>query len=102
MMEINRLVHARPGAASPTWGDIMRIIAISAFVLSVTAIVAFNLTGPVVAANQPSSSQQSQCEAQKRACLDAGAQTGQFGARYVPPDVVKQCYDGYRMCMGQR
>ena len=89
------------GAAADQ-GNFMRIITVSAFVLSVAAVAAFSMSGPISAATQPTSSHQSQCEAQKKACLAAGTVTGQFGTRYVPPDVVKQCYDGYRMCIGQR
>ena len=80
----------------------MRAIAILAGGLLIAAITAVSVPGPSVAATaQPTSSRQSNCEAQKKACLAAGTQTGQFGTRYVPPDVVKQCDDGYRMCMGQ-
>ena len=75
----------------------MRSIAILAGVFLIAAITAVSVPKTSVAA--AASSRQSQCEAQKKACLAAGAQTGQFGTRYVPPDVVKQCYDGYRMCV---
>ena len=82
----------------------MRTIAILAVAMLIAAITAFSMprTSVAAATQSASSSRQSQCEAQKKACLAAGAQTGQIGTRYVPPDVVKQCYDGYRMCMGQR
>ena len=74
----------------------MRIILAAA---TLAAAAAISLSQPTVAANTPPSARQAQCEAQKKACLDAGAQTGQFGARYVPADVVKKCYDGYRACL---
>jgi hypothetical protein len=80
----------------------MRTVAVLAVAMLIAAVTAVSMPRASVAAATNTSSQQSQCEAQKKACLAAGAQTGQFGTRYVPPDVVKQCYDGYRMCMGQR
>ena len=45
---------------------------------------------------------QATCLAQRQACISAGTQTGTYGARYVPPEVVRQCYDSYRACIGQR
>lgn len=45
---------------------------------------------------------QQTCLSQRQACLSAGARTGTYGERYVPPEVVRQCYEGYRACIGQR
>ena len=42
------------------------------------------------------------CLQDREACISAGTQTGQYGQRYVPPDVVRQCYDADRACTKQR
>ncbi len=42
------------------------------------------------------------CLNQRQACISAGTQTGANGVRYVPPDVVRQCYDSYRACTSRR
>ena len=42
------------------------------------------------------------CLSQRQACLSAGARTGTYGERYVPPEVVRQCYEQYRACTRQR
>ena len=44
----------------------------------------------------------STCLSQRQACISAGTQTGQYGQRYVPPEVVRGCYDAYRACTKQR
>lgn len=38
------------------------------------------------------------CTKQKDACMAAGAREGNFGTRYVPPEVVRDCSDGFREC----
>jgi hypothetical protein len=32
--------------------------------------------------------------------MSAGAQTGIWGERYVPPEVVSMCMEAYRACVG--
>ena len=76
----------------------MRITIILAAAAVAVAAAAVSLPGPSAAATTPTAARTAQCEAQKKACLDAGAQTGQWGERYVPPDVVKRCYEAYRAC----
>ncbi len=44
----------------------------------------------------------STCLSQRQACLSAGARTGTYGERYVPPEIVQQCYEQYRACTKQR
>lgn len=44
----------------------------------------------------------STCLSQRQACLSAGARTGTYGQRYVPPEIVQQCYEQYRACTKQR
>jgi hypothetical protein len=80
----------------------MRTIAILAVAMLIAAITAFSMprTSVAAATQSASSSRQSQCEAQKRSCLEAGSVVGQFGTRYVPPDVAQRCWDAYRSCMG--
>ncbi len=45
---------------------------------------------------------QQTCLSQRQACLSAGARTGTYGERYVPPEIVQQCYEQYRACTKQR
>jgi hypothetical protein len=78
----------------------MRTVTVFAFALLLAAIAALNFAG-TTAAVAATPEKTAQCEEQKKACLAAGTQEGSNGVRYVPPDVVKQCYDGYRTCMGQ-
>ena len=33
--------------------------------------------------------------------MSGSAQTGTYGARYVPPDAVKMCMDAYRACISR-
>jgi hypothetical protein len=42
------------------------------------------------------------CLKDRQACISAGARTGTWGERYVPPEIIKQCYDAYRACTSQR
>jgi hypothetical protein len=42
------------------------------------------------------------CDRNKQACMSGSAQTGNFGARFVPPDAVRMCMDQYRACIGRR
>jgi len=78
----------------------MRNITILAFALLIAAITAVSVSGTDAFA-APTPERKAHCEEQKKACLAAGTQTGTYGERYVPPDVVKQCYDAYRDCIGQ-
>jgi hypothetical protein len=78
----------------------MRSIIVFAFALLFAAIMSVGLTGSISAAT-PTPEKKAQCEKQKNDCMSAGAQTGQWGERYVPPDIVHQCYEAYRACMGQ-
>lgn len=48
------------------------------------------------------SNRSANCLAQRQACISAGTQTGTYGARYVLPEVVRQCYESYRACINQR
>jgi hypothetical protein len=41
------------------------------------------------------------CERDRKACLAGSARTGTYGARYVPPEAVRMCYDAYRACIGR-
>ena len=41
------------------------------------------------------------CERDKQACMRGSAQTGTYGARYVPPKAVKMCMDAYRACISR-
>lgn len=83
----------------------MRGIARSAIVAAFVATFS-----PLVVAAEPPASEtrlaqaqpQSRCDNDRRACMAAGAQTGQFGVRFVPPEVVRQCNEAYRACIGRR
>lgn len=41
------------------------------------------------------------CERNKQACMSGSARTGNYGARYVPPEAVRMCMDQYRACIGR-
>ena len=41
------------------------------------------------------------CERDRKACLAGSARTGTYGARYVPPEAVRMCYDAYRACISR-
>ncbi|MCW5773342.1 MAG: hypothetical protein KIT16_17000 [Rhodospirillaceae bacterium] len=83
----------------------MRVFARSAIVVAFAATLS-----PLVSAAEPPGSEtrlaqsqpQRRCDNDRRACMAAGAQTGQFGVRFVPPDVVRQCNEAYRACIGRR
>jgi hypothetical protein len=79
----------------------MRTIIVFAFALLFAAITALSLSGTVASAAAPTPAKKAQCEANKKSCMAAGVQTGIYGERYVPPDIVKQCYEAYHTCMGQ-
>lgn len=57
-----------------------------------------------VAAAQPSTEPapdvSPSCDDNRKACMSAGAQTGIWGERYVPPEVVSMCMEAYRACVG--
>ena len=42
------------------------------------------------------------CDRERKACMSGSARTGNFGARYVPPEAVAMCQESYRRCIGRR
>jgi hypothetical protein len=79
----------------------MRTISMLAAVIVAAFVIAFGQSAVSAATAKPSSPQQAQCDAQRKACYAAKTQVGTYGERYVPPDAVKECESGYRMCMGR-
>ena len=81
-------------------------------VIAAAAIVLAGGTGTALADHHDAAAQalglqlaqgrSASCLQDRQACISAGTQTGQYGQRYVPPEVVRQCYDAYRACTKQR
>ncbi len=86
----------------------MRALSFLAALLSATAAVMPmpSLAGPLASESVELSAQKrapsATCERNKQACMSGSARTGNFGARYVPPEAVKMCMDQYRACIGRR
>jgi hypothetical protein len=77
----------------------MRTTITLAFAFILATIAAIGLSQTTASAAAPTPQRKAVCEEQKKACITAGTQTGTYGERYVPPEVVKQCYDAYRGCI---
>ena len=86
----------------------MRTLSIlTAALFSAAAVVPLpSLAGPSAASSVELSAQKrtpsATCERNKQACMSGSARTGNFGARYVPPEAVRMCMDQYRACIGRR
>ena len=65
-------------------------------------VLAASITAPVMAATAPKISRiasNADCTAQRKVCYAGKTQTDGNGARYVPPDAVRDCEAAFRMCV---
>ena len=78
----------------------MRTIHLFAAVLFAAAAMAPSTAGTATSSSTPSAAQshKAQCDAERKACYGGKTQTGSNGTRYVAPEDVRACEDGYRMC----
>jgi hypothetical protein len=73
----------------------------AAMILGAFTIIGASQSIAAPSTSSTASSRKANCDAQRKACYGGKTQTGSNGERYVPPDAVKECESGYRMCMGR-
>jgi hypothetical protein len=79
----------------------MRTISFLAAALFAVTVMVPSMTGVAASSSTTSTAQskKAQCDAERKACYGGKTQTGSSGSRYVAPEDVKTCEDGYRMCV---
>ena len=86
----------------------LRVVIAFTLLLAAASTQAANLSGPsgdapiVVAAQTTRQVNKPVCDRVRSSCYAGRTQTGQYGTRYVPPDVVRECEGAYRSCMSRR
>ena len=79
----------------------MRTASFLAAALFAATVMIPSMMGVAASSSTTSAAQskKAQCDAERKACYGAKTQTGSFGSRYVAPEDVKICEDGYRQCV---
>ena len=86
----------------------LRLVIASTLLIAAASTQAASLSGPsgdapiVVAAQTTRQGNKPACDRVRASCYAGRTQTGQYGTRYVPPDVVRECEAAYRSCMSGR
>lgn len=86
----------------------LRLVIASTLLIAATSTQAANLLEPsgdtsmVVAAQTTRQGNKPACDRVRASCYAGRTQTGQYGTRYVPPEVVRECEGAYRSCMSGR